>query len=334
MATLGDVARLAGVSKSTASRALNRTGHVSEETSIAVHAAAQSLGFRAAQSAVRLATGRTRTIGTFCLRCDNWYNSTVVHGMSEAATQHEYDLLVCELDAAGSDGPAKLEFFLQRGRVDAAVFCACDTVENEVLRLTELGVPLVVLGEPADEARSFSLDDELAAKLATEHLLSLGHRDILHANSVNPNPSRATSATGRRIAGYSRAMREAGLQPRTITVPAHTEEARLAAHDILARVDAPTAVFATTDEIAFGFLLAAPALGIRIPDDLSVISVDDHEFSKSFGLTTVRQDPVRHAKDAFDWILDQLASPSEDQSHTNYEPEFLLRASTGPAPRR
>lgn len=340
MPRLDDVARAAGVSKATASRALSGAVGVSPATRAKVRRTADDLGFRASGAARRLATGLTRTIGVLTPSVDRWYFGSVLHGIAHAADAHEHDVLLYDLGAFGRGGHEKFERFMSRGEVDGLVTITWSLVGGDLSRLAELGIPVATVGEPTPHSRSFCLDDDAAGEQAAEHLVRLGHRDLLHISSETEVQPIDASSSDRRKRAFERVSARHGLRMRpVITVPTTLEGAHLAARDILARADRPTGIVAGTDEVALGILLAAHQLGIRVPEQLSVIGVDDVPAAAAFGLTTIRQDPAQHGEDVVAWIMSALAlhphghpDAEPDRSHTSYAPVLVIRSSTAPPP--
>lgn len=338
MARLDDVARVAGVSKATASRALSGADGVSPATREKVRIVAAEIGFRASGAARRLATGKTRTIGVLTPSVDRWYFGSVLHGIAHAADSHEQDVLLYDLGAFGHGGHEKFERFMRRGEVDGLVTITWSLVGGDLSRLAELGIPVATVGEPTPHTRSFCLDDDAAGTQATEHLVALGHTDLLHIASETEVQPFDASSSDRRQRGFEAVSAAHGLRMRPVrTVPTTLEGAHAIALEILARDDLPTGIVAGTDEVALGVMLAAHQLGIAVPGALSVIGVDDVPAAAPFGLTTIRQDPAQHGEDVVEWIMTALTSsarggpsPAPDRSHTDYAPELVVRASTAP----
>ncbi|WP_405218794.1 LacI family DNA-binding transcriptional regulator [Agrococcus sp. Ld7] len=336
MPRLDDVARVAGVSKATASRALSGAGAVSPATRERVQRAAAELGFRASGAARRLATGMTRTIGVLTPSVDRWYFGSVLHGIAQAADAHEHDLLLYDLGTLGRGGHEKFERFMRRGEVDGLVTITWSLVGDDLARLADLGIPVATVGEPTPHTRSFSLDDDAAAELATEHLVQLGHTDLLHIASATEVQPFDASSSDRRQRSFQAVIAKHRLRPRPVpTVPTTLDLAHSAVREMLAAPDPPTAIFAGTDEVAIAVLIAAQQLGIRVPEELSVVGVDDVPSSKTLGLTTIRQDPAQHGEDVVAWMMGALQRNPDgsrgaepDRTHTNYAPELVVRTST------
>lgn len=335
MPRLDDVARAAGVSKATASRALSGAGAVSAATRERVQHAAAELGFRASGAARRLATGMTRTIGVLTPSVDRWYFGSVLRGIAQAADAHEHDLLLYDLGTLGHGSHEKFERFMRRGEVDGLITITRSLIGGDLARLAELRIPVATVGEPTPLTRSFSLDDDAAGELATEHLVRLGHTDLLHIASETEVQPFDASSSDRRKRAFETVVAKHGLQLRPVpTVPTTLDGAHREVRAMLAGPDRPSAIFAGTDEVAIAVLIAAQQLGIRVPEQLSVIGVDGVPSSSTYGLTTIRQDPAQHGRDVVAWIMSALqhsahaGTAEPDRSHTNYAPELVVRTST------
>jgi DNA-binding LacI/PurR family transcriptional regulator len=160
--------------------------------------------------------------------------------------------------------------------------------------LADRRIPMVLLGATLPGVSSVEIDDVAAARVATSHLVDLGHRRI-GLVSGRPFERIPFTAPPERRRGFLLAHKEAGLpwDPNLeVTADFTARGAQRAALPLLDRPDRPTAVFAECDEMAFGVMAAARSLGLRIPEDLSVVGIDDHDLAESLGLTTVAQ-PVR-----------------------------------------
>ncbi len=331
MVTLADVARRAGVSKSTASRALS-DGRVSAATREHVLRIAAELHYVASPAAVSLATGRTGTIGAIVPTFDTWYTSTLIRGLAHAALRHDFDLLLFELGEHGEHRDRAFDHFRRRRHVDAVFSANFALTRREVGALRDLGIPVGAIGGPTPGIRTWCLDDEAAGRLATQHLLDHGHTDILFAGGRPDEELAMYVAEDSRHAGYRAALRDAGItarapRPLMPTVPAAKE----AATAVLAAADRPRAVVAASDEIAMGFVLAARGAGVSVPGDVSIVGIDDHPHAAAFGLTTIRQRPAEQGRLLVDWLVGQIDEPSGERHHTGLLPELVERGSTGPA---
>lgn len=307
MAAIGDVARLAGVSKATASRALSGRGSVAVETRRRVEAAAASIGFIASPDAASLVTGRTKNVGVIIPFVNRWFFGEVLEGIERALLTAGYDLTLYNLAEAGPERERVFDFFLARKRVDAVIAVGVDLAETELAGLERRGKPVVSLGGSAPRSPRLAIDDAGAAVLATEHLLHLGHTRIAHLAGREANRS-LESVQGRRLRGFRSAMAEAGLEAVAGATVRETEMTLpggyAAALQLLGHpAHRPSALFAASDEVALGAMLAAERLGIAVPGDLSIVGIDGHEYAEMFGLTTVEQYPGEQGRIAVELVM-------------------------------
>lgn len=336
MSGIADVARLAGVSKSTASRALSGGGYVATETRERVEVAAAAIGFVASSSAASLVTGRNHTVAIITPSITRWFFSQVIEGVESALADTEFDLTLYRL---GPDGDARrrvFDYFLLRKKFDAVIAVGVALTPAEIDVLHSLGKPVVGIGGPIAGVPTVSIDETAATRTTTEHLLELGHTRILHFGG-DRDEQRGFSLQAQRLRGFRAALRAAGIESRNDLVP--TEFSIHGGYEAALRVLAdplvrPTAVAAACDEIAIGIVLAARELGIRIPDELSVVGIDDHELSELFALTTLRQHPAGQGSRAVEIVLAALASPMDAAAAAPQKADvsLLVRSSTA-APR-
>jgi len=292
-ATIDHVARAAGVSTATVSRALRNRSNVAEGTRRRVLAAAERLQYVANPNAAALASGLTHTIGLLAPLLTSWYTSEVVSGVEEIFTQARYDLLIGTANPLAREpifrGDAR---FQQRtdGVILVDVFCS----EEGAVQLAALDAPAIVLGERLSVVTSISVDNVLGARMAAQHLIDLGHRRIGLVGG-HAHLDVAHNVPVERATGFEGALNDAGLtlDPHLVVDGDFTiKGGRDAMHLLMSRSHPPSAVWLMSDEMAFGALQAARELGLEVGRDVSVIGFDDHPVSAAFGLTTVRQ-PVR-----------------------------------------
>ena len=337
MPGINEVAQLAGVSTATVSRALSGNGHVSEATRQRVHAAALELEYVVSSNASSLATGRTKNVGVVIPFLNRWFYAAVLEGAESALLSHGYDLTLYNLGGGGDERRSVFEHFLLRKRVDAVIAIALELTENEVERLHDLRKPIVGVGGTIQGVRTLSFDDGAVARLAVEHLISLGHRAIAHIGGNSASELDFHVPTRRR-GGYESALLEAGISvdPALYQGADFTMQGGYAAaKQLLGNPrNRPTAVFAASDEMAIGTILAARDLGLTVPGDVSVIGVDDHELSEFFGLSTIAQFPALQGRMAVDIIMDELnPGPRAGSSSNVLLPfELIVRSSTARPP--
>ncbi|MBN9176781.1 MAG: LacI family DNA-binding transcriptional regulator [Microbacterium sp.] len=342
MTSLDDVARAAGVSTATVSRALSGRGRTSEATRARVRAAADALGYVASASASSLASGRAENIGVIVPLMDKWFFATVLDGIASRLAPRGYDMTLYNVTDDPGQRQRLFERTLRRGRVDGVVVLSAVLTDAEVAALDALELPVVGLGLPRGELGGLRVDDTAVGRVATEHLLGLGHREIAHiGRSVGPaGPSDpAYDVPTRRRAGFEAAMADAGAVGTFVEGDFTVEGGRRAATALLGDTGGsghprrPTAIFAASDEMAYGALTAARELGLRVPEDLSVIGVDGHDFAGLFSLTTIDQFPHAQGERAGDAILAAVAGDAAAPDAEASLPFALVtRGTTAPPP--
>ncbi|MHB1234243.1 MAG: LacI family DNA-binding transcriptional regulator [Microbacteriaceae bacterium] len=340
MPGIQEVADLAGVSTATVSRALSGNGHVSAPTRSKVEEAARELGYVVSSNASSLATGRTKNVGVVIPFLNKWFYSSVIEGAESALLGNGYDLTLYNLSGGGDERRSVFEHFLLRKRVDAVIAISLELTPSEVSRLLAMNKPIVGIGGPLPGVRTLSIDDVEVARLATEHLLSLGHRNIAHLGGNRDFERDFHLPTNRRV-GYEAALEAVGIpidpgfyQTADFSIQGGYQAAKQLFGNPRRR---PTAVFAASDEMAIGAMLAARDLGIRVPEDVSVIGIDDHELAAFFGLSTVAQFPALQGRRAVEILMDQLHPSRRSQGalNTALPFELIVRSSTArPNPRR
>lgn len=313
MSAIGDVARLAGVAKATASRALSGRGYVSAETREKVVAAAREIGYVASPNAASLVTGRTQSVGVIIPFISRWFFGEVLESLDLALLAQGYDMTLYNLPPESPERDRVFDFFLARKRFDGIISVGVALSEREVDHLHRLGRPLVGIGGPIRGVPTIEIDDVAAARLATEHLLSLGHRDIVHVGGSQVDEM-DFQVHSNRLQGFDNAMLAAGVPVSgrfyacEFTMPGGYARGLAVLGDPRRR---PTAIFAASDEIAFGLILAARELGISVPTELSVIGIDGHPHAEMFRLTTLAQHPRAQGELAARTLLTELAARGE-----------------------
>lgn len=309
MASIDDVARLAGVSTATVSRALSGRGKVSDATRARVMGAAERLGYVVSSRASSLASGRTRTVGVIVPYLDRWFFSTVLSGVSSALMRAGFDITLYNITPDRETRRHVFDTFLRRQGVDAVIAVSIRLDDDETRRLLDLGMPVIAIGGPHPTLDTLTVDELGIARLATEHLIGLGHRDIAYIGATAEFDEEFHVPTNRRR-GFEEALADAGIpvDPSLVVAADFTIAGGLRAAHLLLSGDGvrPTAVFAASDEMAIGAILAAREHGIRVPEDLSVIGIDGHELGEIFGLTTVDQFPLQQGERAAAAVLAEL----------------------------
>ena len=333
--SIRDVARRAGVSVSTASRALNNKPDVNKDVRARILAAAQELSYAANVHARVLGGGRSRTLGLIITNSADPFFATLVRGVSDTATTSGYGIIIWNTDEA-TDLELQAHRMLRERRVDGALLASVQSGEAPLCRLAEEGIPFVLLNRYLESypANCVQLDYRSGARAATAHLIGLGHRRIAHLTHGDDRYS-----AQERLAGYREALQEAGVPfspDLVIPCTSRIEGAYRAVLETLPRLEPrPTALFAYNDIWCVGVLRALHELGWRVPGDISLMGCDDLELSGFLvpPLSTVFQDPYEIGRQGVDLLLEQLHGPS-DRSWTPrrivLRPELRLRASTAP----
>lgn len=335
MSTIADVAARAGVSKATASRAISGRGYVSDETRRRVAAAVSELAYVAHSSATSLATGRTQTVGVILPTVERWFFAELLAGIQDALFEREYDLSLYRLPDRGPERGRLFDHMLPRRRYDGIIAVGLGLTERERTRMLAGGRALVGVG-PSDEAMTaVSIDDTAVARIATEHLIDLGHTEIAFVGAAHDDaPSRAPRiGDRRRLEGYRAALTAAGLLDRATVVPAAATMpgGYAAAAEMLGdRRSRPSAIVGVCDEAAIGAVIAARRLGIAVPTELSVVGIDDHEHAEMFALTTIRQSPREQGHEAVRLLEQRMAEPDAPQQRVAAASALVVRSSTAP----
>lgn len=332
MSTIADVAARAGVSKATASRALSGRGYVSDDTRDRVEAAAMALSYVAHSSATSLATGRTHTIGVLLPLVGRWFFSEMLTGIQNALLEHGYDLALFGAQEHSTVRRQVVDEVLPRRRFDGLIAVGIEPGSDEMRHLLSLNRPMVSVGARCDEASTVSIDDTAAARIATEHLIDLGHTEIAFVGGEADTRS-PSFGDARRLEGYRSAMDAAGLDNRKRVTPSSgtMPSGYAAAVDLLGnRRTRPTAVVGVCDEVAIGAIIAARRLGIAVPTELSVVGIDDHQHAEMFALTTIRQQPRDQGAEAVRLLMHQLDDPDAPREHVIAASALVVRNSSAP----
>lgn len=336
MASLDDVARAAGVSTATVSRALSGRGRTSEATRERVRAAAESLGYVASATASSLASGRAENVGIVVPLMDRWFFATVLDGIASRLAPRGYDVTLYNLTDDPQQRRHLFETSLRRGRVDGLIVLSVALSDDEVARLQALPLPMVGLGVPHEAIPGLRVDDFAVGRAATEHLLALGHRDIAHIGQTLAPESSADAELDiptRRRRGFEAAMQDASaedpsVRARFVEADFTVAGGRRAARGLLSGEHPPTAIFAASDEMAYGVLTAARECGFAVPERLAVIGVDGHDMADLFGLTTIDQFPHVQGERVGDAILAALDDPEASAAPASLPFQLVVRRST------
>ncbi len=329
---MADVAALAGVSHQTVSRVVNGHPNVAPRTRERVEQAIAQLGFRPNYAARALVTGCSRTIGLVTVHVNHYGPAQTLIGLEKAARVAGYSLSVSILDEATAAAVREAVDRLVSHRVDAVVALSTYDDAARAIGLLETPVPLVTVQVSCGEGRpAVSVDQEAGARLATAHLLSLGHRTVHHVTGPEGSQEARGRATGwRDVLGAAGAPVPPPLCGDWTAPSGHAAGRQLA--DRIRRGEEVTAVFLANDHMALGLLAALHEEGLSVPGDVSVVGFDDLPEAPYLAppLTTVRQDFAELGRRGVQLVLARLAG--EDVVPEPVVPVLVVRSSTGPVP--
>jgi DNA-binding LacI/PurR family transcriptional regulator len=331
-ARIADVAAHAGVGVATVSRVLNGHANVRPATRDRVLDAIRTLNYRPSSVARNLSLQRTMVIGALLPWFTNPSAVQRVRGIVDGLNGSAYDLMVFDIESEDRQRRA-FELFDRGDRADGLLVVSTNPPDLEVERINAAGLPCILVDGVHPSLPSIAVDDVAGGEMATRHLIELGHRRV--ALIGDPPPEFRFDWSRDRTRGYEQALSRAGIDVRPEYVREGTRllhVARGIAAELLALPERPTAIFAASDTQAFGAIEAARALGIRVPEELSVIGFDDIEVASYVGLTTVRQPLFESGRRGAELLLRALSGRQVDVRTELLPLELVVRSTTGPAP--
>ena len=334
-ATIEDVATAAGVSVATVSRALRGLPNVAASTRDRVSEVATSLNYQPDPAASRLAAGRTRTVIVLVPHLSSWYFSNVVAGAEAICAEAGYDFMVVGVGSIAECARLLDESHHLERRTDGVILVNLMATDDQIRSLRARGVALATVGTMADRCPSVRVDDYSVGLIAAGHLAGLGHRRIGLISGVSDDPMNF-EVPRLRHEGFVGGLRRYGVELDPALIASGNfgidggQEAMAALLDV---DDPPTAVFAMSDEMAFGALMELGERGLTPGEDISVIGVDDHEFARVVGLTTVRQRVASQGAAAARALIQSMIGDPAGAGITRAEDspiDLLVRTTTGP----
>ncbi|MDK9772378.1 substrate-binding domain-containing protein [Vibrio sp. B181a] len=330
MATMKDIAKLAGVSTSTVSHVINKTRFVSEEISERVNNAAKELNYYAPSALARsLKVNRTKTIGMLVTTSTNPFFGEVVKGVERSCYQKGYSLILCNTEGDNERMRESINTLLQK-RVDGLILM-CSSLEGERIDVFERypDIPVVVMDWGPMLFTSDKIQDNSlrGGYLAAKHLIDCGHKEV----GCITGPLIKHQAQ-MRYEGYKRAMLEAELEFNAnwiVESDFECEGGYQAFKKMVERGPLPSSIFVSNDMMAMGVINAANELGIQIPEQLSIIGYDDIHIAKfmSPSLTTIHQPKYRLGQAAVETLLRKLDEKSDEAQVVQLEPTLVERNS-------
>lgn len=330
MATVLDVAKLAGVAPITVSRVINRSGYFSKETQKRVEAAADELGYVQNSVARSLRSSRTNTIALIVSDITNPFFTNLARGVEDTASDAGYTVFFCNTDELTAEEEKYTQVLLQK-QVDGFLLVPSHSSSHSIQRIQDRNIPLVIIDRwvPEVEVDCVRCDSESGSYQLTRLLLSLGHRNI----AVISGPSDVSTATDR-VHGYRKALEESGL-PFDETLVQYGEFIQSSGYALTQKIIAmdprPTAIFGANNFIAIGVVKALNDAGIKVPDEISVVGFDDlpETLVVSPFLTVASQPSYEMGCQATRLLLERLAKKDKGQKQQIILPtHVIVRGST------
>ena len=328
MATMKDIARIAGVSLSTVSHVVNNSRFVSEEITQRVQKVIAELNYKPSLVARSLKIKETNTLGMLVTASNNPFFAEVVRHVERYCEEHNYHLILVNTDGNGENLKKHLERLLSK-QVDGLLLMCAEPQDLDPQIMTNIQLPMVVIDwwlQPLN-ADLIHENSELGGYLATKALLDAGYRKIAVVTGETSKP-----ITASRLAGYKRAISEQNLQ----TQPEWVIESHFsyaggvnAGKEILALEHRPDAIFAMSDTIAIGLYQSLLQAGLRIPQDIAVIGYDNIELAQYLAppLSTIHQPKARLAKNAVEQLVSRIRQPDKRIENIQLTPELVVRES-------
>ncbi|SEG28715.1 HTH-type transcriptional repressor PurR [Vibrio hangzhouensis] len=329
MATIKDVARLAGVSTTTVSHVINKTRFVAEATQEKVMAAVDELNYAPSAVARSLKCNSTKTIGMLVTQSTNLFFSEVIDGVESYCYRQGYTLILCNTGGVYEKQRDYIRMLAEK-RVDG-ILVMCSDLTEELLEMLDRqsDIPKVIMdwGPESSQADKIIDNSEEGGYLATKFLIENGHTDIA---CLSGHLEKAVCQE--RIVGYKRALAEAGIEmkeDRILEGNFECDTAVIAANRIAAMEDRPTAIFCFNDTMALGLMSRLQQLGVNVPEDISVIGYDNIELAEYFSppLTTIHQPKRRVGKNAFEILLERIKDKGHEKRIFEMHPEVVERDS-------
>lgn len=322
---MADVARRAGVSTMTVSRVINNKSNVTAETRERVEAAIAALGYRANVAARTLAGGRSRVLGAISVQPESWGPSRTVFGIEAAARASGHLVSFTTAHDPSISGMRAAIDSLRSAHVEGIVVVARLTAAVKALQSIDAGIPIVVTYPTDLVPYAVGIDQEVGARIATRHLIELGHQEVSHIRG----PKGWIDADGR-AKGWRKELRATGRAAGHCITGDWTPSSGYEAGLTLAADRSVTAVFVANDQMALGVLRAMNEAGRSVPGDVSVVGFDDVPEAGFYipPLTTVRQDFDELGRESVESLL-ALADGGSAIART-MTPELIVRSSTAP----
>ncbi len=333
--SIKDIAKAAGVSHSTVSRALSDSSLVSDETKARIQRLALEMGYSPNSLARSLVTRQTYTVGVVVTTIADPFIAQVVQGIEATAQDNGYTVILCNSGAVPDREIAAVET-LRSKRVDGVIVTSSRIGALYLEHLERIGVPIVLINNHNEESGRYTftvtVDNRHGGYIATKHLIDLGHRRIAYVTAPADHSSDLD-----RMTGYQQALGEASLESApALIIPGNgrADGGERAMETLAGLSPLPSAVFCYNDMTAVGLMTAARQVGLSVPQDLAVVGFDDIPFARHCypPLTTIAQPKIEMGQLAMKMALSLMTigdeSNEEELSNVVVRGELVVRAST------
>lgn len=326
--TIRDVAKKAGVGVGTVSRVLNEKNAVSDATRQKVLAAIDELEYMPNPAARRLSRGKTMAVGAIVPYFTNPSVVRRLQGVVSVVTSSAYDFVLFDIEKVEQRDDF-VRNIPRRQLVDGLLIISLNPTDGDVEELLRSNLPTILVDANHPALSRIRVDNVAGGYQATQHLIELGHRRIGYISDYLNDPF--NSPVRDRLQGYKQALAENDIAfcPEYHRQGVHSRlQGRFMALEMLQMTDPPTAIFAYSDTQAVGVVEAARELGMRVPEDLSVIGFDNIEASEYLNLTTIRQGLFDSGQQGCQLLLAEMLHPSENPIEILLPTELMVRNTT------
>lgn len=327
--TIRDVASLAGVSHQTVSRVINKSERVTPETRERVEAAIKELGYQPNRLAQSLVTQKTRTIGLVVADITNPFYFEVARGVQDAALDQGYNVFVCNTDDC-PQGEKDILNLLAAQEVDGVIMATASSSDEDLLAFADNYKPFVIINREIEHPKASIVNVDICkgAKLAIEHLIKRGHRNIGMLTHEGHNPDEV-----RRVLGYRETLLSHNIIPKDnwlVLAPPNLTGGYNATQKLLTNTPDITAIFTYNDLMAIGALRSCHDMGLKVPDDCAIIGFDDIKFSamQNPSLSSIRYGKYAIGQMAITRLLRVIEEPDQVFPPISVDVELVIREST------
>ena len=329
MATILDVAKLAGLSVSTVSRVINNQKYVKEDKKKAVLKAMKELNFQPSLAARQLRGQQAKIIGVIVPRITNPFFAYLINEIQQQAYRQGFQIMIFQSD---EDTEKEITFFnlLAQKQIDGIILCALESKTEVVEQFSEYG-PIIVYNKSQNipNIPSIDLDQEKGAYIGIKYLLEKGYRNIAYCTGGMFLPNMKGEDRDR---GFIRALQEYDLKPNRewVFTNQHTiDDGKRLARKFKKLEKIPDAIFTGSDEIAAGFIIEANKLGMKVPDDIAVLGFDSQNLSEltTPSITTVAQPIKELGKQTIEYMLNLLENHSYEVNYDKLQMKVVIRES-------